>query len=348
MNETARATVGPSVDGAFLEGGRKGVYGHFQLKEAPFRDAVNPRFLFRTRQAERAYLQLKMYLEDKGALALVTGRSGAGKSLFMQCLLEELSQSDEFRPIALFATPDMSLTGLLYEILYELDAEMPGFRRQAMLEQLHEKIMEEAAAGRRVVILLDEAHFLSSSALHLLRTLTNLESPEEKLCTLVLFAEEGFVARLKHKSCRRSPAASAATCRRCRWTATRRSSTSSSGCWWPGAGDAVHQGGVRGGVSAYGRRSAPGIAAGGGCDAGGVPGRRARGGQRAGATGAGAPTAMKPPRLTRTGLRCAPMPPASRAAGISAGADLRPRHARRRGHPLAGSRASFPTPGNSA
>ena len=175
MIESARAYA-PSVDESIFDSARRGVYGHFQLKEAPFRDTVNPRFLYRTRREERAYLQLKMFLEDKGALALVSGPSGVGKSLFLQCLLEELSQSEDYLPVSIFATPGMSLTSLLYEILYELHAEMPSFRRQAMIEVLHERIMGAAAAGHRVVLLLDEAHFLDSSALHLLRTLTNLES----------------------------------------------------------------------------------------------------------------------------------------------------------------------------
>lgn len=192
--------LAPLLEESVLGAGRKGFYEHFQLKEAPFRDTVNPRFLYRSRREERAHLRLKMFLEDKGALGLVTGPSGVGKSLLLQCLLEELSASGDYLPISLFATPGMSLSSLLYEILYELEAERPGFRRQAMLEQLHERILAEAQSRRRVVLLLDEAHFLSSSALHLLRTLTNLETPDEKLVTLVLFAEEGFLRRLSHPS----------------------------------------------------------------------------------------------------------------------------------------------------
>ena len=182
-----------------LERARKGLYEHFHLSEAPFRDTVNPRFLFRTARLERVQLQLQLFLEERDALAVVTGPSGTGKTLLMQCLLEEMDEM-HWCPVSLFATPGMTLSSLLYELAYELRIDFQGFRRQVLLEQIHERVLAEAGDGRRVVVMLDEAHFLSSSGLHLLRTLTNLESREEKWLSLILFGEEGLLRRLKHKS----------------------------------------------------------------------------------------------------------------------------------------------------
>jgi general secretion pathway protein A len=189
----------PVMETASLDPVRRGFYSHFKLKEAPFRDTVNPRFLFRTPQYERSELRLKMFLEEREALALISGPSGCGKSLFMQCLLDDMD-SRQYIPISLFASPGMTITNLLYEILYELDAPVQSFRKQVMIEAIQEKILLEAESHRRIVIFLDEAHFLSSSALHLLRTLTNLESRDEKMISVILFAEDSFLRRLKHRS----------------------------------------------------------------------------------------------------------------------------------------------------
>ena len=55
--------------------------------------------------------------------------------------------------------------------------------------------------AKRIRSSVDEVRqILSSEALHMIRTLSNLETPEEKLVTMILFAEENFVRRLAHRS----------------------------------------------------------------------------------------------------------------------------------------------------
>ena len=71
-------------------------------------------------------------------------------------------------------------------------------RFQDLLGLLESTMIDLHRQGKRLVIIVDEAHFLSSEALHVLRTLSNLESPQQKLCTCLLFAEERFLRRLQH------------------------------------------------------------------------------------------------------------------------------------------------------
>ncbi len=95
-------------------------------------------------------------------------------------------------------TPGMGRIALLREMLREAGvSEMPT-RYLDLLELLQSTIIELNRQGKRLVAIVDEAHFLSSEALHILRTLSNLESPRAKLCTCLLFAEERFLRRLQH------------------------------------------------------------------------------------------------------------------------------------------------------
>ncbi len=175
-------------------------YEHFGLQRPPFNDSVNPEFFYRTETHEMAFVRMMMCASQHKALGLIWGRSGTGKTLLAQMLLTGLSES-EFIPIVILANPGMTKTALLGCMLDELDIARPLGKEsvQALLESLHAFLMETYSLGQRVVMIVDEAHFLPSDQLHMIRTLTNLETPQEKLCTIILLAEETFPRRLRHK-----------------------------------------------------------------------------------------------------------------------------------------------------
>ncbi len=169
----------------------------FGLRENPFHDSVNLEYYFKSAAHEEAFLRLAATVRDGIALGLVTGPSGVGKTIVSQLLLQSLDR-DESRVIMVLVTPEMSRTALLREMLREAGAtEMPT-RCHELLELLQTTMIDLHRQGKRLVAIVDEAHFLSSEALHILRTLSNLESPQKKLCTCLLFAEERFLRRLQH------------------------------------------------------------------------------------------------------------------------------------------------------
>ena len=181
------------------EGDYKGFYGLYQN---PFSDAVNPEFFYKTNAHDDALIRMKIAIRNDISLGLVTGGSGTGKTLISHILLSELSGL-RFQPAVILVSPGMSKTALLREILTEVDLEAPRgsfVRAQHLLHILHQHIMELYARGRKLILIIDNCHFLSSDSLHLLRTLSNIEVPEHKLATCLLFAEERFVRRLAHPS----------------------------------------------------------------------------------------------------------------------------------------------------
>jgi len=172
------------------------ILGHFRLGKMPFADTVNARFFYQTEAAERAFLRMEHCVESGRALGLIWGPSGSGKTLLSQLLLENLDPA-KYLPILVLATPRMSKTSVLQELLSELEIQDCPRSAFSMINLVHQHILREQREGRRVIILLDEAHFLSTDALHLLRTLSNLETTDEKLVTVILFAEPGFVKRIQ-------------------------------------------------------------------------------------------------------------------------------------------------------
>lgn len=173
---------------------------HFGLQRMPFGDSVNPEFFYRTSSHEAAFVRMMMCITQRKTIGLVWGRSGTGKTLISQMLLSALSDT-EYVPVVILGHPGMSKMGLLGCVLDELGISRSPKKdtTQTCLGRIHSSLMDSYSSGQRVVMLVDEAHFLPSDQLHMIRALTNLETPHEKLCTIILFAEETFPRRLRHK-----------------------------------------------------------------------------------------------------------------------------------------------------
>lgn len=178
-----------------------GYLAFYGFNEPPFADALQPRFYFQTDGHEEALSRVREAVRHGMSLALVTGPCGSGKSLVSQLLLRDLDGA-RTQAVLVLAAPGMSRVALLKAILSELGQAPRGGMAVAhdLVQRVHERILDMHREGRRLIVLVDECHFLPADSLHLIRTLTNLETEEQKLVTIVLFGESGFVRRLRHPS----------------------------------------------------------------------------------------------------------------------------------------------------
>jgi type II secretory pathway predicted ATPase ExeA len=167
----------------------------FGLAKNPFKDILDTTLFFRTRQHEEALIKLRIGIEDCHALCLLSGASGTGKTLISQVVLRNLENS-RFVPGCVLGYPQMGKGALLGAILEELGVKDQARTTHGRLRQLQETALALHPEGRRLVLIIDEAHFLTAEALHILRSLSNLENEEEKLITVLLIAEEGLRRRL--------------------------------------------------------------------------------------------------------------------------------------------------------
>lgn len=169
----------------------------FHFENSPFSDSVNPDFFYRTYSHEAAYMAMKECIEDNVSLGLTTAVSGTGKTLLTQVLLQELDP-ERFRPALVLIYPQMSRMALLQEIANELGVEI-GKKRPTihdLMTGIQERIMEFYLQRVKLVLIIDEVHFLAANNLQILRTLSNIEIPQMKLVTILLFGEETFLEKL--------------------------------------------------------------------------------------------------------------------------------------------------------
>lgn len=173
----------------------------FGLRENPFADCVHPAFFFRTDSHADAFRSMMLAVDFRASLGMVTGPSGTGKTLVSQLLLQHFEEP-KHRVVLVLVTPGLSKTGLLREILSELNLALPAgiARVQDLVKLLSNHIIEMHEQGQRLVIIVDECHLLSADCLHIIRTISNIETPQEKLTTCLLFGETRLADRLEHSS----------------------------------------------------------------------------------------------------------------------------------------------------
>lgn len=159
---------------------------YFGLSEPPFRITPHTDFFFAG--ANRgATLDALLYAvtHDEG-IVKVTGEVGSGKTMLCRVLMERLPKNVE---TIYLANPSLSREEILYAIADELKLALNAERATRLIRELQDKLIERYAAGKRVVVLIDEAHAMPKETLEEIRLLSNLESGRHKLLQIVLFGQ---------------------------------------------------------------------------------------------------------------------------------------------------------------
>jgi type II secretory pathway predicted ATPase ExeA/septal ring-binding cell division protein DamX len=159
---------------------------HFGLNEAPFRITPHTEFFF-SGANRGATLEALLYAitHDEG-IVKVTGEVGSGKTMLCRVLVERLPKSVE---TIYLANPSLSRDEILHVLATDLQVESRNERVTILLRALQERLIKLYAAGRRVVVLIDEAHAMPVETLEEVRLLSNLESNRHKLLQIVLFGQ---------------------------------------------------------------------------------------------------------------------------------------------------------------
>jgi type II secretory pathway predicted ATPase ExeA len=172
---------------------------HFGLGEPPFRITPHTDFFFDG--ADRgATLEALIYavLHDEG-IVKVSGEVGSGKTMLCRVLMERLPRHVD---TIYLATASLARDEILQAIAGDLKLALSSERAAVALRELQEHLIALYGAGRRVVILIDEAHVMPDETLEQVRLLSNLESNRHKLLQIVLFGQPELDATLAKASLR--------------------------------------------------------------------------------------------------------------------------------------------------
>lgn len=159
----------------------------FKLTDRPFALMPDPDFIYWSPAHRQAYSMLEYGLVTRAPITLITGDVGAGKTTLIHKLLQ--SAGEEIS-VALLSNANSTRGELLHWVLSSFDQKVEkDLNYIELLEQFQKFLIAEYAAGRRVVLIIDEAQTLDRAALEELRMLTNISSGKDELIQLILVGQ---------------------------------------------------------------------------------------------------------------------------------------------------------------
>lgn len=160
---------------------------HFGLTMRPFSLVPDPDFLFWSPAHTRAFTMLEYGILTCAPITLITGEVGAGKTTLLHYLLRSVGPDVR---IGLIANAHGDRGELLRWVLLALSQPTdPNANYVDLFGQFQSYLISEYAAGRRVVLIFDEAQNLSRQSLEELRMFTNINTGKDELLQLVLVGQ---------------------------------------------------------------------------------------------------------------------------------------------------------------
>ena len=162
----------------------------YQLTTNPFRLAPDPDFCFSHSGYKRAREYLEYALDQGEGFVMVTGRPGTGKTLLLETFLKEIDTSNVVaRRIAVsnYAGDD-----LLRAVAYAYDIDAAELDKATLRHRIHQYFIKQEQAGRRVLLIIDEAQALQHTALEELRILADLQTQSRLMLQLFLVGQESL------------------------------------------------------------------------------------------------------------------------------------------------------------
>ncbi|HEX7416834.1 MAG TPA: AAA family ATPase, partial [Steroidobacteraceae bacterium] len=155
----------------------------FKLKELPFRLSPDPEFLYLSKNHSRAkaYMESTIWFTD--GFVVITGEIGSGKTTLIETFLKEL---DKDVVVAQINQTQVSALEFLQSVLVQFGFSPFKMKKAELLATLNQFLIEQYAANRKVLLIVDEAQNLSNRVLEEIRLLSGVETTKDKVLRIIL------------------------------------------------------------------------------------------------------------------------------------------------------------------
>ena len=159
--------------------------GYFGFTASPFQQTPDSRFFYDSATHKRAMAHLTFGLSQGEGFVIVTGEVGAGKTTLIERLWSQLGR--DAYVVARISTTQLAADDLFRLAMAGFGVRAPAADKASMILAFGETLRAHRLAGRRCLLVVDEAQNLALPALEELRMLSNItEDGQASLQTILL------------------------------------------------------------------------------------------------------------------------------------------------------------------
>ena len=160
---------------------------HYGLSEPPFGLTPHTEFFFSGGERGPILDALLYAIDHEDGIVQVAGEVGTGKTMLARMLLERLPPSVQ---AIYLANPSLGRDDMLSVLATELQVEPASERTVARIRGIEERLVELYAAGRRILLIIDEAHTMPADTLELaMRVTVQGVAVDRRLARQVVYGE---------------------------------------------------------------------------------------------------------------------------------------------------------------
>jgi type II secretory pathway predicted ATPase ExeA len=170
----------------------------FEMHKEPFAADLDLEHILLT-PALQSVSERVHYAMSIGAIALVTGEIGSGKSTALRYVTESLHPSG-YRTLYVVATTG-PIAELYRQLLHALGAAMTGVSKAIMVQRIRNELLELVQNKKlKVLLVIDEASLLRLEVFAELHTLTQFEKDSKPYLPIVLAGQANLADSLMYRS----------------------------------------------------------------------------------------------------------------------------------------------------
>lgn len=165
----------------------------YHLQQQPFGVTPDPQFIYFSPSHREAIASLHYGIESNRGFGALVADPGMGKTSLLFRLLDDLKYTAR---TAFLFQPECTPREFLSSLMSDLGIPVQDRSVVQMREALNRTLIEEWQAGRRFLLVVDEAQNLDTEVLESIRLLSNFETPAAKLMHIILAGQPQLAEKL--------------------------------------------------------------------------------------------------------------------------------------------------------